>query len=644
MTKKKGGGEVMSLLSVLPQTNTDEAVSVIDSVRFWRSDGGQKRVRDLLFQAQRCWDSMEVFRKERKRAKMYTYGKQWQDKITVDGKVMTEEDYIKSQGSVPMSQNLIRRFTRNVLGVYRNQNKEPNAYTRDRAEQSYGEVCSTLLKYACQLNKKSTMNSKMLEDALIGGMVVEKKTAGWRQDRGRKFDVWNDKVLMDMFFIDNNATDIFCRDARMIGEIHEWTFAKVCSFFAKKKEDVYRLRDEYASANNVELLNNYYKRFGKGEDLKNIDFLSPNEAGMCRVIEIWNVETQQMLHCWDMAKGEVYDIAYEDKAELVDAVNEKRIAEGVSMGMRAEDVAVINCKREDGEDDWFVQEYWYYRFVTPFGHVLQEGESPYAHGEHPYVVFAYPFVDGEIHSFVADVIDQQRYVNRLITMYDWVMRCSAKGLLLAPEGAFDGQDIDKVAETWSSFNGVLMYKPKAGVPAPMQVSGNMTNTGIVEMLDRQMKMMEEISGVNGALQGKPGYSGMSGALYAQQTQNSTTSLIDLLESFDEFIVEGAYKDLKNILQFYDDERIRNIVDENVEWKKVEVDRIRNMEYDISVVQSTTSPVYREQTNQILMELFKTQAIGAEELLEAGQFPNADKILQMIRSRQERLQGQMGMQE
>ena len=636
-------GKILSLKKVLPKQD-DISYEIVDSVRYWkRRSTDKRREMDLLFQAQRCWDSMSVFRQNRLRAKNYTYGKQWQDIIEVDGNAMTEEEYIKSQGSVPMSQNLIRRFVKNVLGVYRNQDKEPTAYTRDRDEQSYGEVCSTLLKYAYQLNKKSTINAKQLEDALIGGMVAEKKTAGWRQDRGHKFDVWTDKVLMDMFFIDNDSTDVFCRDARIIGEIHEWTFAKVCSEFARSREDVYRLKDEYAAANSTDSLNNYYKRFGQSEGLRNMDFLCPSESGKCRVIEIWSLETRQMLHCWDMARGEMYDIAYEDKAELVDRENERRIAEGVSMGMSAEDVAIINCKRDDGsgDDDWYVQQYWYYRYMTPFGSVLQEGESPYAHGEHPYVVFAYPFIDGEIHSFVSDVIDQQRYVNRLITMYDWIMRCSAKGLLLVPEGAFDGQDIDKVSETWSSFNGILMYKPKAGVPEPKQLSGNMTNVGIVDMLDRQMKMMEDISGVNGALQGKSGYSGMSGALYAQQTQNGTTSLIDLLECFSEFIVDCAYKDLKNILQFYDDSRIKKIVNENMDWQKVDVDKIRNLEYDISVVESQTSPVYREQANQLLMQLFQSQAIDAEQLLEAGQFPNADKVLAMIRSKQEQLKGQMG---
>ena len=79
-----------------------------------------------------------------------------------------------------------------------------------------------------------------------------------------------------------------------------------------------------------------------------------------------------------------------------------------------------------------------------------------------------------------------------------------------------------------------------------------------ELPDLQLKFFEDISGVNGALQGKPGYSSTSGTLYAQQTQNATTSLLDLLDSFSTFIIDGAYKDVKNIQQFYDDKRVFNI--------------------------------------------------------------------------------------
>ena len=155
----------------------------------------------------------------------------------------------------------------------------------------------------------------------------------------------------------------------------------------------------------------------------------------------------------------------------------------------------------------------------------------------------YPFLDGEIHSFVADIIDQQRYTNRLISLYDWVMRASAKGVLLFPEEALPrGGDIEEVADQWSRFNGVIAYRPKPGQPLPQQVNGNVSNVGIGDLLAIQLKMMEDVSGVNGALQGKIESLGMSGKLYSQQTENSLTSLRDILDTFDSFISDSLSKE------------------------------------------------------------------------------------------------------
>ena len=196
------------------------------------------------------------------------------------------------------------------------------------------------------------------------------------------------------------------------------------------------------------------------------------------------------------------------------------------------------------------EEVWRYAFLSPGGHVLAEGDSPYAHGSHPYVIKAYPFIDGEIHSFVSDIIDQQKLTNRLITMYDWILRASAKGVLLFPEGALpEGADINDVAEEWSRFNGVIVYKPRAGVPLPQQVSSKSADIGITELLEIQMKMMEDISGVNGALQGKLESNSMSGTLYDQQTRNSLTALADLLKCYDDFIVEATRMDVSNLRQY-----------------------------------------------------------------------------------------------
>ena len=72
----------------------------------------RRRGFDVLLEAQGYWGNMDRFRKDRERNKRYTYGDQWGDYVTVDGKTMTEEEYIKSQGNVSLKNNLIRRLVR----------------------------------------------------------------------------------------------------------------------------------------------------------------------------------------------------------------------------------------------------------------------------------------------------------------------------------------------------------------------------------------------------------------------------------------------------------------------------------------------------------------------------------------------------
>ena len=190
------------------------------------------------------------------------------------------------------------------------------------------------------------------------------------------------------------------------------------------------------------------------------------------------------------------------------------------------------------------QDGWNFNFFDESGSLLLKGPSPFPSDGHPYIMKAYPFIDGEIHSFVADCIDQQRYINRLITLNDWIIRASAKGVLLFPESAIpDDLDLNDIAAQWSLYNGVIRYKAKPGVPVPQQVSTNSTNVGISELLDVQLKMMEDVSGINSALQGQLSSGAVSGTLYEQQTRHALTGLTDIIEGFRNFMIDSALKDI-----------------------------------------------------------------------------------------------------
>lgn len=612
---------------VAPKRDTEEMDTVIMSSQ----QSGDRRAFDILMEAQHYWNQMEDFRKDRERNKRYTYGFQWDDKICVDGETMTEEEYIKRQGNVPLKNNLIRRLVKSVLGVYRSQSKEPTCTARDRDEQKLGETMSTILQCNMQLNRMTEVYARTMEEFLISGFIVHRKSYGWRNG---KEDCWTDYVQPNNFFIDNNMRDFRGWDVSVLGEIHDISFGQLCEQFASSPEDYRRLRDIYKWAAKKEYIASYAERFGYSR-LENYDFLFTSEPGRCRVIEVWRKEQKPRYRCHDYQNGDIFKIDVKDYQKCVVAVNDERIEMAKSVGMPEEEVPLIKAT-------WFIDDYWYFYYLSPFGDILKEGETPYEHDSHPYVFKAYPFIDGEIHSFVSDVIDQQRYTNRLITLYDWIMRASAKGVLMMPDDCLpDGVSIDDIAESWAEFNGVIVYRPSKSGRVPEQVANNSTNIGIAELLNIQLKFFEDISGVTGALQGKPGFSGESAAHFQQQTQNATTTLLDLLECFSGFVVDGAYKDVKNIQQFYDSKRVFNIAGRSGAQIEYDPKKIRDVEFDLSITESTTTPAYRHLANNILMQLWQAQAISVEQLLEHGDFPFADELLQSIKSQKEQLeQGKM----
>ena len=86
---------------VMPKSETDTILrsKILD---------GHTRAYNILYEAQQYWSAMETFRRDRERNKKYTYGKQWDDYVCVDGVRMSEEEYIKKQGNVPLKNNLIK--------------------------------------------------------------------------------------------------------------------------------------------------------------------------------------------------------------------------------------------------------------------------------------------------------------------------------------------------------------------------------------------------------------------------------------------------------------------------------------------------------------------------------------------------------
>ena len=242
------------------------------------------------------------------------------------------------------------------------------------------------------------------------------------------------------------------------------------------------------------------------------------KPGRVRVVELWRRESREGYDCHNRRTGEWF----------------------FQPGTPEEPVHDPDIDRR-----WKLRHVWRCYWLSPDGAVLSQYDSPYGHGSHPFALKLYPLTDGEVHSMVEDVIDQQKYVNRLVTLVDHVMRASAKGVLLYPDNILpEGFTWNDLRYAWSKPNGIVPYHPRGGNDRPEQVSGNATNIGAYEMVNLQMRLFEQISGVSGALQGQASAGTTGAQLYESQVSNSTIALGDIFETFDSFRRERDRKAAK----------------------------------------------------------------------------------------------------
>ncbi len=423
------------------------------------------------------WARMDFFRSERARCKRYVYGSQWDDMILADGKKISEEQFITQQGQVPLKNNILRRILRNVVGLYHARYKVPQLSSKDTGIK--GERLRELnfrRRQWFQQNRMEELAPRLLEEFLISGMVVVK--------------VENEKIIPvtpDNFFFHSEGYDPRGNDVDLIGEVHHVSFNTLLEKFCETADDYRRVSAIYHS--------------------------SDSAGGSCRIIEVWHKEVELL--------GILHN-------EADATINIGKMQDILSALQREEEAKDSHCRVKS-----IVRSGWRRLWFAENGVLLRQCDPC---DSHPYVFKAYPFLDGEIHSYISDIIDQQRYVNRLITLYDFVMKSSAKGVLLFPDESIpSGMDLQDVANEWSRFNGVIPYKARPGVPMPTQVSGNAANIGITELLKIEMQMLEDISGVSPTLQGKLVANSTSGTLFAQQNEAAQTSLLDILRTFSSFL-------------------------------------------------------------------------------------------------------------
>lgn len=604
----------------------------MDSVKRRRKKLGIDPETDLqlLSRCETLWNNLHEFREQRARARRFTYGDQWADYITVNGQTMTQKEYVSRQGNVALQSNQIATKVNTIAGLMVKEQNEPVCNARDRKEQQYGEVLTQALHANCTKNKMNILYILAMEEFITGGMAVMRESYDLRNGR---MDSWSDVINPNYFFFDSTMKDPRFWDASLIGEIHDVPFNELCAKFVRDEKDYDILKDIYTNES-YEFIESESDDATKKHDLSRIDFRTPYDTSLCRVYEIWTKEVKPRVWLHDTSAGTLEKIDADDiKARnWVRATNDSRRRLAAQAGW--DETPLI-------ETEFFMDTYWYCRFIAPDGSVLWEGESEFPDRMHPYSVCATPFIDGQIIGYISDAIDHNLAINRALTLQDWLVRAQVKGVTMIPKGIVpDDMSYTEFASQWTSIDGLIFYEPKPGVPQPQVFHGAAVSFDAARLVDMYKKLMDEGTVASGALQGKTPFSGTSAALYAQQTANSSTPIASLMTKFRSFMEDVSTKKMKNIAAFYDVHRFESIagtIDGLFDTDNLNLNDIADIEYDLNIKESTETPVYRMISNDYLMQFFVAGAISIEDLLRFGTFPFADRLLQRIEARKAEMQ-------
>lgn len=567
--------------------------------------------------AQAAYEALLPDRQRYRRARNYLFGDQWSDyMLDENGRTVREEDYIKQEGRIPWRLNHLRPIVRNLKGQLRLNQSDRAAYSINRSDADMGEMLTTALRQVRRINRAEALETDGFQAHLASGKVAFRCGFNYIPRLNRR-DVVVQMVNPLRLFYNSDLTDRRLWDLRLIGQLHDLTVSDVVAAFAARDRAKARAIEEHYQYQRHQA---YSAHHAVGFDLFDQDsFHQPTNPALCRVIEVWQKESRwvELLH--DPLQGRVLPNCL-SRAEI-EHENEARRAQGLP------ELAV----------DERYEQVWYGYYLTPDGHVLWEGVSPFAHQEHPFILGFADFMDGQCAGIMDDLIDQQRLYNRMIQRMDEAIATSVHGTLMVPEEMVpEGMTNDEYAREITRVNGIVFYSLTdndglpLNVPAgvrPEMVHHQAIPSGAFQWLAQMKQDLETVSGVTGPVMGQTPTSGTSASLYHQQIVQGSTTNIDFFESYLETLAELDRKALSLILQFYDERRSLRTPDGRM--VQFDPERAHELEYDVTIARVADTATYRQLFEADLQRFLNEKRLTFRQYLQASSHPRAEAILRLI---------------
>lgn len=586
----------------------------------------------LLTRAEAAWMAQAETRKEWLRNLRYVRGDQWSDYVEDEnGERVLERNRIAARtGGVALQNNHLIKIVNTLMGIYSRSATMPVCFARQENADAKSQMMTRALKTNWDNNEMKDLLEGEFFQMIVGGTSIVKEV--WAEQDGVD-DSYTYKVDLGHAFWEAEGTDPRHWDISMIGEFRDYTIGELAATFAESEYDYNQLLEIYKPyLSQLATIHKTRNDYSEGS------WNYPMTTNLCRVYEIWTKEHKPGIRCKDIMNTEqpLYHIDPRDLPNI-QAENERRIALGREQGIADDDIPLIEYKGKGL--GYKIYEYWHYWALTPDGRILVDYDSPFEHGSHPYTIKMHLYVNGRTTPFISCIIDQQRYINRLITLNDLLINSSIKNLKMIPKDLIPkGMSQREFARQAVELDGWVFYEPQNRMTnaEPKVITQNATNIGIHELLQVQLSSINDITNVHGALQGKAPNAGTSAQLYLMESQNATTSIATLLNKFSRFENNVARKKMKTIHQYYQEPRNISVEQSSgyVMFQTYDPKAVRDIDFDVKISEAAETPVSRMFTNKQLEEWAAAGWIDLHDVLTYGYYPNLEELKQRIAASKE----------
>lgn len=590
------------------------------------------------------YDNMSELRKKWKRAQDFVMGRQLEEKIEWNGRKITIREYMELQGMPILEYDVISDKLISLVGLVRQQRATASCTAVDPNEEYYISFFNEYLRQNDNNNNRQEMDARLFYEFCVYGFIG--MSTVWDRRNGRE-GIFNDKV--DIYKL---AVPPFFKpdlsDIEIFGIGHDLTWREILAKFTDGSDgQAQQLNEIYLQTQTHYSPEQGYQATGEAQLTGLDDFLHSSIQGKYRVIEVWTTESRQSLWVHDWDKSDAGFMPMGVQAEL-DAENESRKRANV---MRDENGLPI--LDENGEEMYYVdpdelnlieyepqmETFWYRRYITPNGYLLDARESPYfvlrdgyRCSIQPYSFLAYPCLQGEVKSLIMRMENNQRTLNHYMMMINFVVANGAKGTLLVDDASVsDKVSPEENRKNYNKTNGEYHWDSSKGGEKPEVLMNKSIPAGVEFMINFAKTMAAEGSGVQGALQGV--HRNTSGKQYQLERESASTSVTDYVESFNCFKLREAKLKTYLIQEFCNEhDSVKLVGDDYRTYFNPET--MRDMDLDVAMDLDSYSATIRDQIVDLLWQLKKDGDIDAYTMLTNGKFPGTYRIRKYLKEKME----------